>query len=209
VSVRPSCPQARRNPKHSRSVAGLLAPAGEYADGLVEKTHLASAINTRLLHASNRIIHQLTELHGTGEDAREREEIPQDRRGGAAVMQSPLFPRFNPVGRKGAERVGEPAPEVPLELLQRVGRGARTVGSRPPCVRVPNELPEGHAMDAIETAPGVPTVSDIAQHLLASRSSLIGRELSDFAECDPMIGAEPNIIGAHAGGLHAQRESRK
>jgi len=58
-------------------------------------------------------------------------------------------------------------------------------------------------MEPIETVSRMTAMSDVAQHLLAPLSSLIGGEFAHLAECDPMIGAQASVIGPDAGGLYA------
>ena len=99
--------------------------------GLVQKAHLASAINARLIDASHGVFFQLTGFHCASEHAGERVEIAHDSHGIAAFIQTPRLPRLNTFNRDGGERFWIPGSEVPMQLLERIGGSARTAGVGP------------------------------------------------------------------------------
>lgn len=81
-------------------------------------------------------------------------QVPQNRRGCAAGIQSPLCPRFDPVRGDSTQWVRKPTPEVPLEYPECIGRRWRTVALRPTWVCLLDELPRRRPVKSIEAKSG-------------------------------------------------------
>lgn len=81
-----------------------------------------------------------------------------------------------------------------MELLERVGSAAWTVGLGPRGKRLVDELLERRSLRAAEAIQRMTVMGDISQHLLTLLSGLIEEEVADLAECD----ATTAVLVAHS-----------
>jgi hypothetical protein len=175
--------------------------------GLIKKAHLASAINARFVDAPHGVFCQLTGFRRASEHAGERVEIAHDCHGIATFIQTPRLPRFNTFNRDGGERFRIPGSEMPIQLIERVGSGARTAGVDPRRICVGDERSERDTVSSSEALQRMAAMHNISQHLLTSLPRFIRLDCPHLTECDAPISTEPSVVGSDTAGLHPQGET--
>jgi len=173
----------------------------------VQEANVASAVDSRLVHPSHRIVGELASFDRTTQDAREREQVAQDSGWTSTFAQAPCLPRLDPLHRNRGQRFRIPGPKVPMQLLERVRCGPRSTRIDPSRIRGGDEHPECHAFAALNSVKRMIAMHDVAEDLSAPLARLQRREALNVSERDAAIAAEASVVRAVTARLHPQRET--
>src|SRR5439155_2338480 len=100
----------------------------------------------------------------------------------------------------GGERFGVPGSEVPIQLLKRVGRSARTAGIDPRRIRVGDEHPKRDTVCSAEAVQWMTAMRHISEDLLTPLPRFIWLDHPSLTYCDAPISTESGVVGWAAAG---------
>ena len=98
---------------------------------------------------------------------------------------------------------------MPIELLKRIGGGARSAGVNPGRVRLGDEHSKSDAVGSAETVQRMAAMRHIAQDDLTPLPRFIGLNRPCLSQCGTSTSTESGVVGSDTCWLNPQREARK